>query len=76
MKKMSRNVQFRKTSDSPAYAGNNRFLLGLLVMIAGLYAILFSDFQGHGFGFFLIFASPFIIFKDEIKHQPAECPQR
>lgn len=73
---MTRNIQFKKSSDSPAYAGNQRFLLGLAMILIGLYAILFSDFQGHGFGFFLVFASPFIIFKDEIKPQPAQCPER
>ena len=64
-KEMSSNIQVARNSDTPAFAGNSRFLLGLLLIIVGFYIGLFSDFQGHAFGFFLVLISPLIIFKDD-----------
>lgn len=68
---MSCNVQVEENysietkDDDPVFAGTLRFLLGLTLMFAGLYTAVFGDFQGHGLGFFLVFASPLIMFKDE-----------
>lgn len=59
------NYSVEKGYDDPAFAGALRFLLGLTLMFAGLYVAVFGDFQGHGLGFFLVFASPLIMFKDE-----------
>lgn len=53
--------------ESPALAGNLRFLLGLTVMIFGLILGFFYGGQGHGLGFLLMFASPFIILTDKRK---------
>lgn len=52
-------------SETPALAGSIRFLLGLTVMILGLMVGFFYDGQGHGLGFLLMFASPFIILTDK-----------
>lgn len=68
---MSCNVQIEnnypveKSYDDPIFAGTLRFLLGLGLMFAGSYVAAFSEFQGHGLGFFLVFASPLIMFKDD-----------
>lgn len=62
---MNSNVQVGSKSDSPVFAGNARFLLGLALITAGLYIGLFSNIQGHALGLFLVLASPFVIFKDE-----------
>lgn len=73
---MNRSIQFKRSSEEPVFAGTYRFLLGLAIMFAGLYIAVLSDFQGHGLGFFLIFASPFVIFKDNTELQPSECLQK
>ena len=57
-------VQNYKSYDTPVLAGNLRFLLGLLLLFAGLYIATLSDIQGHGLGLLLVIAFPFVIFKD------------
>ena len=54
-----------KSYDVPVFAGTFRFLLGLILMLAGLYVAMLTDVRGHGLGFLLVFGSPFLIFKDE-----------
>ena len=61
---MSCNIQVEKNYDAPAFAGNFRFLLGLAMLLIGFWVTLLGDFQGHGLAFILVFAAPFIIFKD------------
>jgi hypothetical protein len=51
--------------DVPALAGAGRFLLGLLMMIFGLYVGFFFEEKGHGLALLLFFASPFVILKNE-----------
>jgi hypothetical protein len=59
------NYSLERGHDDPTFAGTLRFLLGLTLMFAGLYVAVFGNFQGHGLGFFLVFASPLIMFKDD-----------
>ena len=54
-----------KSYDTPVFAGNFRFLLGLLLIPVGLYIATLSGIQGHGLGLLLVLASPFVIFKDD-----------
>ena len=61
---MSCKAEVIKTYDAPMIAGTFRFLLGLTMLIAGLYITTLSDFQAHGFGFLLILGSPFVILED------------
>lgn len=61
------NYSIQRSYDDPVFAGTVRFLLGLTLLFAGLYAVALSDFQGHGLGFFLILAAPFVIIKDDEK---------
>lgn len=42
-----------------------RILLGFTLMLAGFYAAVFGNFQGHELGFFLVFAAPLIIINGE-----------
>lgn len=61
---MNCNIASSNSRSMPALAGNFRFLIGLFLMFVGLYVALLSNIEGHGLGFFLVFASPFVAFKD------------
>lgn len=62
---MSCQVENNKSYNVPVVAGNFRVLLGLLLAFAGLYISFFTDFYGHGLGFLLITASPFVLLTDD-----------
>ena len=57
-------AEVQKNYETPVIAGTLQFLLGLTMLIAGLYISTLSDLQGHGFGLLLILGSPFVILKD------------
>lgn len=61
---MAYNSEVRRNYDEPVLAGTYRFLLGILMLIAGIYISTLTDFQGHGFGYLLILGSPFVVLKD------------
>ena len=61
---MKCQVEEYKSYDVPVWAGTFRFLVGLTVMLLGAYLAIMSNIKGSGLGFLLIFASPFLIFKD------------
>lgn len=61
---MNCQAESYKSYSIPVFAGNWRFLLGLVMAFAGLYIAILSDIQGHGLGLLLVFAFPFVIFKD------------
>ena len=61
---MNCRAEVQKNYDPPIIAGTFQFLLGLTMLIAGLYISTLSDIQGHGFGLLLILSSPFVILKD------------
>ena len=61
---MNYQVEDYKSYDKPVPAGSFRFLLGLLMGLAGFYITVLSGIEGHGLGFFMMLASPFVIFKD------------
>ena len=50
---------------SPAPAGRIRLILGLAMMIAGLYFGLFTDMPGHGLGLLFFIVSPFVFLTDK-----------
>lgn len=58
------NFENYKSYDVPIFAGTFRFLVGLILMFAGLYVAMLTDLHGHGLGFLLVFSAPFLIFKD------------
>lgn len=61
---MSCRAEYQKNYDAPVVAGNLRILLGLLLVFAGLYVAAISNLPGNGLGFLLVFASPFVMLKD------------
>lgn len=61
---MSCKAEYQKSYNEPVAAENWRILIGLLMIFAGLYVAAVSNLPGNGLGFLLIFASPFIMLKD------------
>lgn len=53
--------------DAMALAGTLRFLIGLMVLVFGLYVGFFYEGGGQSLGLLLLFATPFIILKNEKK---------
>lgn len=51
--------------NSPALAGPVRLILGLTMMIAGLYFGLFTEMPGQGLGLLSFIASPFVFLTDQ-----------
>ena len=62
---MNCQVEEYKSYSAPVFAGNFRFLLGLILLFAGIYLATLTEIKGHGLGFLLILASPFLILKDD-----------
>jgi hypothetical protein len=50
---------------SPTLAGRARLILGLTMMIAGLYFGLFTEVTGHGLGLLFFIVSPFVFLTDK-----------
>ena len=50
---------------SPELAGKVRLILGLTMMIAGLYVGLFTEAAGHGLGLLFFIVSPFVFLTDK-----------
>lgn len=61
---MSCKAEYQKNYNEPVVAGNLRILLGLLMIFAGLYLAAVSNLPGNSLGFLLMFASPFVMLKD------------
>ncbi len=61
---MNCQVEEYKSYNAPTFAGKLRFLLGLTLIFAGLYLATLTEIKGHGLGFLMILASPFLILKD------------
>lgn len=61
---MNCQVEEYKSYSNPTFAGSFRLLIGMILMFIGIYLAIFTDIQGHGLGFLLIFASPFLVLKD------------
>ena len=62
---MNCQVEEYKGGETPVLAGTFRFLVGLTIMMLGVYLAAAADIKGHGLGFLLILASPFLIFRDD-----------
>lgn len=61
---MNCKVENYRSHEAPIPAGTFRFLFGLTLLFAGLYIATLSEVQGHGLGFLLAFASPFVALKN------------
>lgn len=55
------NYQVEEGQESSFFIYVLRILLSFTLMLAGFYAAVFGNFQGHELGFFLVFAAPLII---------------
>lgn len=62
---MNCQVEEYKSYETPVLSGTFRFLVGLMIMMLGVYLAAATDIKGHGLGFLLILVSPFLIFKDD-----------
>ena len=51
--------------NSPALAGKARLIIGLTMMIAGLYFGLFTEMPGHGLGLLAFIVSPLVFLTDK-----------
>ncbi len=62
---MTCQMEGYKSYETPVFAGTFRVLSGLAAIIIGLAIAVLTDFKGHGLGWLLIFAAPFVFFKDK-----------
>ena len=58
-------TEMRGNANSPELAGRVRLILGLTMMIAGLYFGLFTDMPGHGLGLMFFIVSPLVFLTDK-----------
>ncbi len=61
--------------NSPLLAGPIRLILGLTMMIAGLYFGLFTEVKGHGLGLLCFIVSPFVFLTDKKRIVPSDQSQ-
>lgn len=62
---MNYATEIKRGTDTPALAGTLRLLMGLAMMIAGIYFWLFTGGQAHGLGLLFLLGSPFIVLTDK-----------
>ena len=58
-------TQMNGNINSPALAGRIRLILGLTMMVAGLYFGLFTALPGHGLGLMAFIVSPLVFLTDK-----------
>ncbi len=58
-------TEMKGNVNSPALAGRVRLILGMAMMIGGLYFGLFTDMPGHGLGLLFFIVSPFVFLTDK-----------
>ncbi len=58
-------TEMNRYANSPELAGNVRLILGLTMMIGGLYFGLFTAQPGQGLGLLCFIASPFVFLTDK-----------
>ncbi len=59
------STEMKGNENSPELAGQVRLILGLTMMIAGLYFGLFTDIPGHGLGLLFFIVSPLVFLTDK-----------
>lgn len=57
-------TEIQRETNSPALAGTFRLLLGMLMLIAGLYIWVFAGGKGEGLGLMFLLGAPFVILTD------------
>jgi len=58
-------TEMKGNANYPELAGRVRLILGLTMMIAGLYFGLFTDMPGHGLGLMFFIVSPLVFLIDK-----------
>lgn len=58
-------TEMKGNINSPALAGRVRLILGMTMMIAGLYFGLFTEMPGHGLGLLFFIVSPLVFLTDK-----------
>lgn len=58
-------TEMGREMNSPVLAGTFRLLLGLLMLLAGLYIWAFAGGKGEGLGLLFLIGSPFVILTDK-----------
>lgn len=66
---MNYATEMKRGTDTPALAGTLRLLMGMAMMIAGIYLWLFSGGQAHGLGLLFLLGSPFVILTDKQENE-------
>ncbi len=62
---MNYATEMERGTNSPALAGTFRLLMGMLMLIAGLYIWVFAGGKGEGLGLLFLICSPFVILTDK-----------
>lgn len=57
--------EMQRGADSPALAGTFRLLVGMAMLIAGLYIWAVTGGKGEGLGLMFLICSPFVILTDK-----------
>lgn len=68
-------TEMKGNVNSPALAGRIRLILGLTMMIGGLYFGLFTEMPGQGLGLLCFIASPFVFLTDKKRIVPSDQSQ-
>ena len=62
---MNYATEMKRETNSPALAGTVRIILGMVMLIAGLYIWLFLGGKAEGLGLMFLIGSPFLILTDK-----------
>lgn len=65
IEEMNYVTEMERGTNSPVLAGTFRLLLGMIMMIAGLYIWLYYGGKNDGLGLLLLLGSPFVILTDK-----------
>lgn len=66
---MNYATEMQRGPASPVLAGTFRLLLGILMLIAGLYIWVFAGGKGEGLGLLFLLGSPFVVLTDKQKYE-------
>lgn len=61
---MNYATEIKGNANLPTPAGKVRLILGMTMMVAGLYFGLFTEVTGHGLGLMSFLVSPFVMLTD------------
>ncbi len=62
---MNYATEMKRGTGNPAVAGTFRLMLGIVMLIVGLYILLYYGGKGVGLGLLFLLVSPFVILTDK-----------